>query len=127
MLYNVLASLPCLHKCLRTSRPNPPLAAKNINKLHSIIISTRHEQSKHFHPFRQLGKLIQPFCQMLAAQLTDSGFLADVYHDWKQLKKRDILFILGCQKILPEHILLLHKHNLVVHESDLPQGKDGLQ
>ena len=66
---------------------------------------------------------IQPFCLSLAAELKNRGFVVDVYKDSKHLEKRDILFILGCQKILQSDALLLHKHNLVVHESDLPKGK----
>lgn len=34
-----------------------------------------------------------------------------------------INFLLGLTKRLPNSILTLHKHNLVIHESDLPQGK----
>ncbi len=66
---------------------------------------------------------IQPFCRSLAAQLIDRGFVVDIYKDWKDLEKGDMLFILGCEKILPKDVLSLHKNNLVVHESDLPRGK----
>ena len=66
---------------------------------------------------------IQPFCRSLAAQLIDRGFVVDIYKDWNDLTKGDMLFILGCEKILPNDVLLLHNHNLIVHESDLPKGK----
>ena len=66
---------------------------------------------------------IQPFCRSLAAQLIDRGFVVDIYKDWNDLTKGDMLFILGCEKILPNDVLLLHNHNLIVHESDLPRGK----
>lgn len=35
----------------------------------------------------------------------------------------DILFILGYHKIIGEEYLKLNKHNIVIHESDLPKGK----
>ena len=40
-----------------------------------------------------------------------------------RIKKGDIAFYLGCGQILPVDILSQNKHNLVVHESALPQGK----
>ena len=38
-------------------------------------------------------------------------------------KKNDILIILSYFKIIPEKFLKISKHNIVVHESDLPNGK----
>jgi len=35
----------------------------------------------------------------------------------------DIIFILGYHKIIEKEYLALHKHNIVIHESDLPEGK----
>lgn len=35
----------------------------------------------------------------------------------------DMLFLLGCTSILPKDILKRNKHNLVIHESDLPRGR----
>jgi methionyl-tRNA formyltransferase len=43
------------------------------------------------------------------------------YH--KKIKKGDILLILGCNKILDEAQLKLHKLNLVIHPSKLPKGR----
>ncbi|MCP4482323.1 MAG: methionyl-tRNA formyltransferase [bacterium] len=37
--------------------------------------------------------------------------------------KYEIVFILSYFKIIPEKYLIKHKHNLVVHESELPKGK----
>jgi methionyl-tRNA formyltransferase len=37
----------------------------------------------------------------------------------------DILFILGCDKILKSQILKKHKYNLVIHPSKLPKGRGG--
>ena len=35
----------------------------------------------------------------------------------------ETLFILSYHRIIPEQYLKLHRHNLVIHASDLPQGK----
>ncbi len=35
----------------------------------------------------------------------------------------DIMFILSCEKIIPQHQLDLHTSNIVVHPSKLPEGK----
>lgn len=38
-------------------------------------------------------------------------------------EKGDILVLLGCEKIIKDAILKKNRHNLVVHESALPEGK----
>ena len=35
----------------------------------------------------------------------------------------DIMFILSCEKIVPEEYLRFHKYNIVIHPSKLPHGK----
>ena len=42
-------------------------------------------------------------------------------HSHDDVKKGDVLCLLACEKIFKK--LYLNKHNLVVHESDLPKGK----
>jgi UDP-2,4-diacetamido-2,4,6-trideoxy-beta-L-altropyranose hydrolase len=44
-------------------------------------------------------------------------------HDKKDLVHGDVCLILGFAKVLTAEELGLHKHNLVVHESDLPRGQ----
>jgi len=47
-----------------------------------------------------------------------------LFYDHENLNNSyDILFILGYHKIIDENYLKLNKHNIVIHESDLPQGK----
>ena len=41
----------------------------------------------------------------------------------KNLTRGDILFIISCNKILSRKQLSLNKHNIVIHESDLPKGR----
>ena len=43
--------------------------------------------------------------------------------NFRNIKKQNIVFILGYMKILPENFLKRNIMNLVVHESDLPKGK----
>jgi methionyl-tRNA formyltransferase len=44
-------------------------------------------------------------------------------HDSSDLTPGDFCFYLGCGKIVPDGIRSRYRHNLVVHESDLPKGK----
>lgn len=44
-------------------------------------------------------------------------------HNVESVLSGDLVFYLGCGQIVPSDILEKNKHNLVVHESDLPQGK----
>ncbi len=56
------------------------------------------------------------------------GWLADGHsiswiHEAETLSSGDFCFYLSCSKIIPKKILNKFKNNLVVHESELPQGK----
>lgn len=44
-------------------------------------------------------------------------------HNVSQIKNGDIVFYLSCGQIVPGDILSRNKHNLVIHESALPDGK----
>lgn len=46
-----------------------------------------------------------------------------VYTKVDEINCGDILFILSCDKIIPKEILLRHKNNIVIHESDLPKDR----
>lgn len=47
-----------------------------------------------------------------------------IYTNHKQIKQSyDVLFILSYHRLLEEYYLKLNKHNIVIHASDLPQGK----
>lgn len=41
----------------------------------------------------------------------------------EKLCKGDFLFLLGCGQLIRPSVLALHRNNLVIHESDLPEGK----
>ncbi|QGQ94362.1 methionyl-tRNA formyltransferase [Paenibacillus psychroresistens] len=44
-------------------------------------------------------------------------------HDAKDIQPGFLAFFLGCEQIVGRSLLDLNQHNLVVHASDLPQGK----
>ena len=44
-------------------------------------------------------------------------------HDPAHLAKGDVCFLLSCSRLLNPDQLTFHSHNLVVHESDLPNGQ----
>jgi methionyl-tRNA formyltransferase len=44
-------------------------------------------------------------------------------HDPKDVVPVDVYFLLGCGQLVSSATMALFKHNLVVHESDLPLGK----
>lgn len=46
-----------------------------------------------------------------------------VFKNASEIRYGDIMFILGCDKILNKKLLQMHTSNVVVHESDLPYGK----
>lgn len=48
-----------------------------------------------------------------------------LFKNQNQIKKGDVLLILGCESILKDEKLKLHKLNLVIHPSKLPDGRGG--
>lgn len=65
---------------------------------------------------------IVPWAQKLHNILASHNPVRLVY-DVRQFEKGDFAFLLGCTRMLPPEVLALHRLNLVVHESALPQGK----
>ena len=66
---------------------------------------------------------INQYITRLLERLGSLGHEVGVLYDVDAITSGELLFMLGCGQIVPEERLLLHKHNLVVHESDLPSGK----
>ncbi|MBC7388419.1 MAG: methionyl-tRNA formyltransferase [Opitutaceae bacterium] len=65
---------------------------------------------------------IIPYAQLLCKELKDEyNFETTLIHDQNQVVKGNILFLLSCQGIFRH--LELNEYNLVVHASDLPQGR----
>jgi UDP-2,4-diacetamido-2,4,6-trideoxy-beta-L-altropyranose hydrolase len=53
----------------------------------------------------------------------NSGYAVLWVHDKEDLRGADFCFMLGCGQIVPESELAQFRNCLVVHESDLPEGK----
>ncbi|WDV46144.1 formyltransferase family protein [Clostridiaceae bacterium M8S5] len=66
---------------------------------------------------------IIPYVKKIFKELENYGNDVIYINDYKKIKRGDLAFFLGCEKIIPEKYLELNEHNLVIHESDLPQGK----
>ncbi len=61
-----------------------------------------------------------PYAKKLSEMIEN----AQLFYDHESIDDTfDIVFILSYHKIINSEHLMLHKHNIVVHESDLPQGK----
>lgn len=46
-----------------------------------------------------------------------------IFRNSKEIERGDVLFILSCDRILKSDDLNKHKNNIVIHASDLPNGK----
>lgn len=66
---------------------------------------------------------IIPYIEELKEEIKELGHKVRVIDDYKKITSGDLLFLLSCEKILPVSYMKMNKHNLVVHESDLPRGK----
>lgn len=69
------------------------------------------------------GSWIIPYVKELETELKHRGHTVFSINDHREIQKGNMLFILGCEKIIPKEFLALNTYNLVVHESPLPQGK----
>lgn len=64
------------------------------------------------------------FAEKLLAELSSLGYSCEQYFSHSSFnQKRDICFMLSYFRIVPREFLDYHFHNIVVHESDLPEGK----
>lgn len=66
---------------------------------------------------------IYGYVEKLAEDLKKAGHNVFFIDDQKEIQEGDCAFFLGCEKIIKKEFLQKNKHNLVVHESALPQGK----
>lgn len=64
---------------------------------------------------------INRYIDTLIKKISYLGYNVNLINHHNEIKEGDVLFILSCEKILKN--LNLNKHNIVVHESDLPDGK----
>ena len=66
---------------------------------------------------------LNPFIDSFKKELESNGHKITWIHDSNETPEGDFNFILSHSIIIKKNILLKNKHNLVVHESDLPKGK----
>lgn len=70
-----------------------------------------------------LGSWLNTYLPELIIALWHRGHAVRWIHDPSQLSSGDVCFLLSCGRLLSPEQLALHRHNLVVHESSLPQGQ----
>lgn len=56
-------------------------------------------------------------------RLKQKQILVNWIHQAKDILPGDLVFCLGCGQILAQEVLIRNSHNLIVHESALPNGK----
>lgn len=65
-----------------------------------------------------------PFAQKFVGNLRGKGCQAELFHNHEDIEEKfQIVFMLSYFNIVEGAFLKKHKHNLVVHDSQLPQGK----
>lgn len=65
-----------------------------------------------------------PYARQLQIILTHKGYDVTIFFDHAEASHEyEIIFMLGYCQLVKREDLVRHKHNIVVHESDLPQGK----
>lgn len=64
-----------------------------------------------------------PYARKMAEKFKSMGHSSTFISSISEIQAGDILALLSCEKIIQEQTLKLNKHNLVVHESDLPKGR----
>ncbi|AJC86776.1 formyl transferase [Campylobacter sp. RM16704] len=60
-----------------------------------------------------------PYVKKLQKLISNST----IFYEYEQIKNYDIVFILSYHKIISKKFLQSNKHNIVIHASNLPQGK----
>lgn len=66
---------------------------------------------------------IIPYARKLVAILREKGLDAAFADSADKVRVGWINFMLGCTRIVSDDVLQRNQHNLVVHESDLPEGR----
>jgi methionyl-tRNA formyltransferase len=64
------------------------------------------------------------YAQKLVEILREEGYQSELFHDHQDIEEAfQVVFTLSYFNLIKKQFLKKHKHNLVVHESRLPQGK----
>jgi methionyl-tRNA formyltransferase len=68
-----------------------------------------------------LQSYIIPYAQALNQYFSELNYDSKLIHNSREVENGDILFLLSCRSIFKD--LQLNKYNIVIHASDLPQGR----
>ena len=125
--------IPLTFKCLREN-----FALKKYNFLNLcennlfLIEKILYPHSKKKNPNKRINYItiltdedswLNEYIPSLIINLWHQGYEVRWIHSLNDLRSGDVCLILYFSKIINEEKLILHKNNLVVHESDLPLGK----
>ena len=66
---------------------------------------------------------ILPFVDRLRDEISQLGHRCRVVRHADQIESGDIVFLLGCTRMVSQSVLKRNARNLVVHESRLPAGR----
>ena len=66
---------------------------------------------------------VLPYAEVLEKNLTELGYSVQLIRESRDIGEGWVNFMLGCTKLVSADLLKRNKHNLVVHESDLPRGR----
>lgn len=88
---------------------------------HLALFTHRSKMKVHF--LTGDDSWIVPHVERMVKQVRLAGHQSQRVGHHDDLSGGDLLFILGYLRVLPDECLNLHEHNLVVHESDLPEGR----
>lgn len=66
---------------------------------------------------------IIPYAKRLQSELKLEGYEVLYVQKYEEIGNGWINFMLGCTRLVSEEVLSRNTHNIVVHESDLPEGR----
>lgn len=66
---------------------------------------------------------LDPYIELIMERLQKQGHEVQRIRDYRDLNQGDLAFFLSCTTVVPPEYLEKHEHNLVVHESDVPEGR----
>lgn len=64
-----------------------------------------------------------PHCERLARLLAEDGDDAVLCRSYEAVRSGAVAFYLSCHRVTPSQVLARNRRNLVVHASDLPEGR----
>jgi methionyl-tRNA formyltransferase len=78
-------------------------------------------------------KVVQIICDNESSWINDflreiteifpADYKTQMCKSYDEIVNGDIAVFLSCEHKIPQHILMMNKHNLIVHESSLPNGR----